>query len=103
MPRDYPDMTPKALACRADEIAELDPVYVYIGGDDERVVTAFFRHDDCELDGDTPDGFTVPGFTRHLIGATLDDADVLTRDEVRAMFGDETVTAWEDDAFEVEA
>ena len=90
----YQEMTPQALACRADSFEDFDTVNAYLGGEDERQITAFFKHEECDLDGDTPDGFTVPGLCRELIGVTL-DSDVLSADEASDMFGRKVIVAWE--------
>jgi hypothetical protein len=95
------DMTAEALARRADEVVHEDTVNTYLTGEDEREITLFFKWEDCDLDGEDPDSFTVPGFTRNMIGATLGD-QVLTRDEMREMFSGAQVIAWEGDAFERE-
>ena len=79
-------MTPAALACRADEMTSDYLACDILNNGDERELTLYFAHVDCEIDP-PDDGFTTPGTCRELIGATVGD-DVLTRDEARAMFGD---------------
>ncbi len=99
------DMTPQALACRADEVRLEDTVNCYLGGEDEREVTAYYTYEECELDGPTPDHFTVRGLSRNLIGVVLQGAfreDVLTREQARDMFGDKVVAAWEGEAWDWE-
>ncbi len=97
-------MTPHALACRADHVTELDALMHIIGdgeSEDERVVKAFFEYEDCDLDGDTPDGFTVAGYCLHLIGVTIGDDETLTREEAREMFGDKWIEHLEDNAWAI--
>ncbi len=95
------DMTPQALACRADEVRLEDTVNCYLGGEDEREVTVYYTYEECELDGPTPDHFTVRGLSRNLIGVVLGE-DVLTREQARDMFGDQVVAAWEGEAWDWE-
>ncbi len=95
------DMTPQALACRADEVRLEDTVNTYLGGEDEREVTAYYTYEECELDGPTPDHFTVRGLSRNLIGVVLGE-DVLTREQARDMFGDKVVAEWEGEAWDYE-
>jgi hypothetical protein len=88
------DMTPAAVACRADIVdrdytmADLD----FAG--DEREVAIFYRRVECELEfTDYP---TAYGEEAELIAVQIGEDTVLTRDEARAMFGDKRVRAWEE-------
>jgi hypothetical protein len=96
-------MTPHALACRADHVTELDAMMHIIAdgvNEDQRMVTAFFEYEDCDIDGDTPDGFTVAGYCLHLIGVTIGDDEALTREEARELFGDAWIERIEGDPWD---
>lgn len=95
------DMTATALARRADEINDDNLVCDILCNDDERQITVYFAHVDCELDDEDPDAWTVPGVKREVIGATV-GADVLTRDELRALIGDRAVEGLEGSPWEYE-
>lgn len=87
------DMIPAALACRADEINDDYLVCDILGNGDERGLTIYFEHVDCDLD---PPGYgaTVPGVRREIIGATV-GRDVLDRYELRGLLGDRAVAGFE--------
>lgn len=90
------DMTPAALACRADEVTSDYIVADILNNGDERAMTLYFAHVDCEIDwSDYSD--PTPGTCREIIGVTVGD-EVLTRHEARAMFGDAFVIGEEGEA-----
>ena len=96
-------MTPHALACRADHVTELDALMHIIGdgeSEDDRIVKAFFEYEDCDIDGDTPDGFTISGYYLRLIGVTIGDDEAMTREEAREMFGDKWIERIEGDPWD---
>lgn len=88
----YDDMTPAALACRADDVRDY-LVADFLCNGDERELTVFLVQVDCELDP-PDDGWTVPGVRLEVIGATVAD-EVLTRDELRDLIGDRAVAGFE--------
>jgi hypothetical protein len=87
------DMTPTALAIRADEINDDYAVCDILCNDDERELVIYLAHIDCELD---PPGYgdTVPGVRKEVIGATV-GRDVLDRYELRFLLGDRAVASFE--------
>lgn len=97
------DMTPEALAKRADEVKRMDCVADYLGGDDLRTVTLFLAHEGHTRlgDDDYADQFTLE--SKEVIGVTLSDDDddsapveVMTRDEAYDRFGYKVVAGWEE-------
>jgi len=70
-------------AINGDRIAndsERDITDIYsdhVGWDEDREMTvvALFSHEPCELDGDTPDDFTVPGVEARLSGIVIHEGD----------------------------
>lgn len=94
------DMTPAALACRADEINDDYLVCDILCNGDERELVIYFEHVDCDLD--PPDyGATVSGVRKEIIGIKVGD-DVLTRDEARDLLGDAHVFGLEGEAWPYE-
>ncbi len=88
------DMTPAAVACRADIV---DRDYIMADFDfagDEREVAIFYRRAECEWS--FTDYTTGYGEEAELIAVQIGEDTVLTRDEARAMFGDKRVREWEE-------
>lgn len=97
------DMTPQALARRADEIATDYTVGDILGNGDEREVACYFEHLDCDLEDPNPDAWSRPGVYREIIGVVIGGDVVLTRTEAREMLGDNFIKASEGEAWEYEA
>jgi hypothetical protein len=93
------DMTFTALSKRADEVKILDTVDVMTGeGNDQREVVLFLEHDQRSLGEDC--GYKT--VAREVIAAALCDVDdwetdpeIISRDDLVAMFGADRVYGWE--------